>query len=513
VEERPVRPQTHKQRKHKLWFILRYAYKVPSDVLDQIDFEAYADPTLEFQENLKVLIDAYPALRQYMPKDYQTLAEKYERQWYNYLYEVLLGAYEGDPEYIELMETMGFTDVREFAKKPLREGVITKEEFEELFPPPEVKARITPEEEEVKLREIKVKRTEQAKLTDKIQEEIEEEKKTMEEPEVYIPEEVRKFCDMLKLEIVGKPEYKRLAGFTYDAWVIPVRDEGTGLTVKIIKGHPVTAMHLYKIIRIVNKEHNTVNVLTFRKDYEVVEPKIPTLTQVRKASEEAKKAVEKVRPMPKPKPAPKVNWRAVRGFVRYGLTSIPQWERAVELKKPYVLWSRLIVFSSKCKMAMKELEKAEDIKEELERKAAGEKVLTDKDIEELWDEFARILKDVGIDPERYRERFNAVIDPYMPYDDNLFVVTDEARKIIAEEVLRTEKFHTTIPVKKFSWKYIGWGLGAIKVRLTDLEVAVSDRDAIRGYSLLKSLCETTDTLISMLEQLPEIQVLKRVTKV
>ena len=511
MPEREIRPQTKRQRAHKLWFVLRYAYKVPSDVLDHIDFEAYADPTLEFQENLKILVDAYPALRDYMPKNYQTLAEKYEKQWYNYLYEVLIGAYSGDPEYVELMKTMGFEDVREFAKKLLREGVITKSEFEELFPPPEVKKRIKPEEEEIRLREIKAKLTEQKKLTDMIQKEIEEEKKVMEKPET-IPEEVRKFCDMLKLEIVGKPEYKRLAGFTYDTWIIPVRDEGTGLTVKIIKGHPVTAMHLYKIIRITNKEHNTVSVLTFRKDYETVEPKIPTLTQVRKASEEAKKVVEKVITMPKPKPV-KINWRFVGGVVKYGITSLPQWERAVELKKPYMLWSGLKVFLSKCDTVLKELEKAENIKEGLERKAVGEKVLTDEDIAMLWDEFSGILKDVGLNPERYRDRFEEVLDPYIDYDGNLFIITDEARKIIAEEMLRKEKYHMTIPVKKFSWKYISWGLGAIKLRLADLEIAVKDKDAITAYMLFKKVHEIAQTLLSMLEQLPEIQVLKRVTKI
>jgi len=508
MPEREVRPQTKKQRTHKLWFVLRYAYRIPSEVLDQIDIEAYADPTLEFQENLKVLIDAYPTLKEYMPKDYQTLAEKYERQWYNYLYEVLLGAYEGKEEYLDLMRTMGFEDVKEFAKKLLREGVITREEFEDLFPPPEVKRRIRLEEEEVKLREIEAKLTEQAKLTEHIQHEIEEERRFEEE----IPEEVKKFCDLLKLEVVGKPEYKRLEGFTYDVWVIPVRDEGTGLTVKIIKGHPVTAMHLYKIIRITNKEHNAVNVLTFRGEYERVEPKIPTLTQVRRASEEAKRVVKKVRPMPKPKPAPKVNWRFVAGVVRYALTSIPNWERAVELKKPYMLWSGLAVFASKCEMAVKEIEKAEEIQKGLERKAAGERVLSDEDIEKLWQEFSKLLKEVGLDPERYRDRFEAVLDAYMPYDDNLFVVTDEASRIVAEEMLRAEKYHVRIPVKRFSWKYIGWGLGAIKVKLTDLELAIKDRDAVRSHSLLKNICDTTNTLLGMLEQLPEVQQLKKVTK-
>jgi len=497
MPERKVRPQTLRQRAHKLWFVLRYAYRIPSEVVDQIDFEAYADPTLEFQENLKVLVDAYPVLEAYMPKDYQTLSEKYERQWYNYLYEVLLGVYSGDPESIELMKTMGFEDVEEFAKKLLEEGVVTKEELEEL--------------KGAKIEEVKERYEEQKEVTEEIKKEIEEEKETMEKPEVAIPEEVRKFCDLLKLEIVGKPEYKRLAGFTYDTWIIPVRDEGTGLTVRIIKGHPVTAMHLYKIMRITNKENNPVNVLTFRKAYEVVEPKIPTLTQVRETSEEAEKIVEKVRPMPKPKPA-KINWRFVSGIIRYGITSLPQWERAVELKKPYILWSGLTVFASKCKMALKELEKAENIRDGIERKEKGERVLTDEDIEELWDEFSKILKDVNLDPERYRERFEAVVDPYMDFDDNLFIVTDEARKIIAEEMLKKERFHTTIPVKKFSWKYVSWGLGAIKLSLTDAETAVGERNAITAHKLIKKTCETTQTLLGMLEQLPEIQMLKKVTK-
>ena len=234
--------------------------------------------------------------------------------------------------------------------------------------------------------------------------------------------------------------------------------------------------------------------------------------RVRKASEEAKKVVEKVITMPKPKPA-KINWRFVGGVVKYGITSLPQWERAVELKKPYMLWSGLKVFLSKCDMALKELEKAENIREGLERKKEGVRVLTDEDIATLWDEFSKILKDAGLNPERYKDRFERVLDPYMDYDDNLFIVTDEARKIIAEEMLRKEKYHMTIPVKKFSWKYVSWGLGAIKLRLTDLEVAVRDKDAVTAYKLFKKVCETAQTLLSMLEQLPEIQALKKVTKI
>ena len=329
-----------------------------------------------------------------------------------------------------------------------------------------------------------------------------------------IPEEVRRFCDLLKLEVVGKPEYKRLEGFTYDTWIIPVRDEGTGLTVRIIKGHPVTAMHLYRIARIVNKEHDPVNVLTFREDYEkLIRVRTPSSTDVRRAAEEAKKEVEKVAPKPKPRPAPKVNWRAVKGFARRGATDLAQMERAVETRKAYVLWGTLTAFKTRTDLTLEELTKAvEELKEAEERKAKGERVLTDEDVERLWEEFSRILKEAGLDPERYRERFDAVIDYSMPYEDNLFIVTDEARAIVAEKHLRAEGFRVGIPVKKFSWKYIGWGLGAIKVQLMSLELAAEEKDALRCYNILKKISETSQTILDMLEQLPEIKLLKKATK-
>ena len=326
-----------------------------------------------------------------------------------------------------------------------------------------------------------------------------------------IPEEVRRFCDLLKLEVVGKPEYKRLEGFTYDTWVIPVRDEGTGEVIRIIKGHPVTAMHLYRIARIVNKEHNPVNVLTFREDYEKLlkVTKVPTRVDVRRAAEEA----ERVAPRPKPRPAPKVNWRAIKGFARRGATDLAQMERAVETRRAYVLWGTLTAFKTRTDLTLEELTKAvEELKEAEERKAKGERVLTDEDVERLWEEFSRILREAGLDPGRYKERFDAVVDVSMPYEDNLFIVTDEARAIVAEKHLRAEGFRVGIPVKKFSWKYIGWGLGAIKVQLMSLELAADERDALRCYNILKKISETSQTILDMLEQLPEIKLLKKATK-
>jgi len=495
MPKRPIRKQTVKQRAHKLYFVLRYAYRVPPDILDQVDFLAYADPDLDFKENLKLLVDTYPGLADYMPKNYQVLAEKYESEWYNYLYEVLLGAVAGDERALENMRMLGFERVEEFAKKLVEEGVITEEERREILG--------------LSKEEAKPRFMEQKRVDEYLKREIEEEKRF----EEMIPDEVKRFCDLLKLEVVGKPEYKRLEGFTYDTWIIPVRDEGTGLTVRIIKGHPVTAMHLYKIARIMNREHNPVNVLTFREDYEkLIEPKTPSPTDVRRATERAKVEVEKVAPRPKPRPAPKVNWRAIKGFARRGATDLAQMERAVETKRAYVLWGALKAFKARADLTLEELTKAvEELKAAEERKAMGERVLTDEDIRKLWEEFSRILTEKGLNPERFRERFDAVIDVSMSYEDNLFIVTDEARVIVAENYLRTEGFRVGIPVKKFSWKYVSWGLGAIKVQLMNLELAADEKDALRCYNILKKISETSQTLIDMLEQLPEIRTFKRVT--
>ena len=496
--------QTEAQRMHKLRFVLRYAYRIPASLLERIDFRAYVDTTLEFDENLKVLIDAYPFLKEYMPKNYQTLSLKYEEQWYEYLYEVFLGAYNQKKEYIELMRDMGFEDVKEFASKLVEEGVLSKEDFEAFFPP-EGERKIEKEEVERRL-------AEQKKLTEFIQSSIEEEKKTMEEPEVRIPDEVRRFCDLLKLEIVGQPSYERLDGFTYDTWIIPVRDEGTGLTVRIIKGHPVTKMNKYKIIRIVNKEHNVVNVLVQRDEALRVEAKIPTTTKVRVVYEQASKLEEEVRKEEKmPSPiAAKVDWSFLRRFVKFVLSSLPQWEHLSEMRRAHGLWTSLKTLTSKCDFALKTLN--ERYEEGRKRKERGLKVLKDEEIEELWKGFKRMLERAGLNAERFKERFKACIDPSMDFYYNIEAVMKEADEIITEERLKEELYHTQIPAMKFSWKYIRWGLGSIKVKVVALDDAINAKNADATHSLLTDICETASFLVSMLEQLPEIRLLKKVTE-
>jgi len=121
-------------------------------------------------------------------------------------------------------------------------------------------------------------------------------------------------------------------------------------------------------------------------------------------------------------------------------------------------------------------------------------------------------RDLGYIRKNIRDAMAIINDVSMPYEDNLFIVTDEARAIVAEKHLRAEGFRVGIPVKKFSWKYIGWGLGAIKVQLMSLELAADERDALRCYNILKKISETSQTILDMLEQLPEIKLLKKATK-
>jgi len=45
-------------------------------------------------------------------------------------------------------------------------------------------------------------------------------------------------------------------------------------------------------------------------------------------------------------------------------------------------------------------------------------VLTPQDKERLWREFAEELRKLGVKPEEYRERFEAFIEPSLPYAEN-----------------------------------------------------------------------------------------------
>jgi len=59
---------TKRQLISRLKFALKYGWKVPDEILDYVDFEAYVDETLGFYENLYNIIENVKAIREYVER-------------------------------------------------------------------------------------------------------------------------------------------------------------------------------------------------------------------------------------------------------------------------------------------------------------------------------------------------------------------------------------------------------------------------------------------------------------
>jgi hypothetical protein len=55
--------------------------------------------------------------------------------------------------------------------------------------------------------------------------------------------------------------------------------------------------------------------------------------------------------------------------------------------------------------------------------------LTEDDVEKLWVEFSKALRERGMDPEGYRKLFNIMIDRSRPYEDNLRWMLEEVEAL------------------------------------------------------------------------------------
>jgi hypothetical protein len=51
--------------------------------------------------------------------------------------------------------------------------------------------------------------------------------------------------------------------------------------------------------------------------------------------------------------------------------------------------------------------------------------LTEDEVEMLWAEFSKALRECGMDPEKHRELFSIMIDRSRPYEDNLRWMLEE----------------------------------------------------------------------------------------
>jgi len=124
------------------------------------------------------------------------------------------------------------------------------------------------------------------------------------------------------------------------------------------------------------------------------------------------------------------------------------------------------------------------------------RVLTLEQEKKLWEAFASKLREAGVDPEPHRARFEELLAVNMPYEDNEAILMDEARTIMGLAGLRRRKYVDKLPVppKVFSWKYVGWGLTALKMECEQLRSAIRVKDGVSAYRAVGRMLEIADKL-------------------
>jgi hypothetical protein len=60
-------------------------------------------------------------------------------------------------------------------------------------------------------------------------------------------------------------------------------------------------------------------------------------------------------------------------------------------------------------------------------------ILTEDDIGKLWNEFSEKLRKHGVSPEKYRERFEGLINRFKSYQENRNWILEEVEKLIEAE--------------------------------------------------------------------------------
>lgn len=138
---------TKKKREAQLRFVSRYSYKLPEDLMDQIDFEAYADPEITFSDNVWSIAEAYPSVKDYLPTDWVSKTEEAEKKGMDYYWNILRGVIDNDPEALETIEDFGYTK-EGFYEACIDMGVATEEEIKELEAIEEAPEVVKPEEVE-----------------------------------------------------------------------------------------------------------------------------------------------------------------------------------------------------------------------------------------------------------------------------------------------------------------------------------------------------------------------------
>ena len=318
--------------------------------------------------------------------------------------------------------------------------------------------------------------------------------------EQKVPNEIRGYINLLHLNVVGTPEKRVLPGFKEPAWLIPIRDEGTGETVKIVMGYPYTTLENYKLITVTNKLGRVITVLTLKEEAEKVEIPVPPKCEVEEAIKRAEEAV----PMVAVKA--RIDWKQIGSIAK----RIQEWLKAAEKQAEkrnsiaiYTFTKSIIDWLQSIKEKL--LAEAEWLREyEVKPERPELKVLTEREYERLWQEFSKELSEENIDPSVFKERFDSLIAWNMPYEDNRAILLDEARSIILESKMK--KYVKRLPLKlvRFSWKWVGWAISSLKLDAEVLKSAVKNRNVVQAYSTTAKMVEAAQKLKRLLELSPEV---------
>jgi hypothetical protein len=327
-------------------------------------------------------------------------------------------------------------------------------------------------------------------------------------PPEELPEEIRGYVELLHVNVAEKPEKKLLPGFKVPTWVIPVHDEGTCDTMQIVHRHPYSMLKKYRLVKITNKKGDVITVLTLKEEWEKLAVPSPKEEEIEEAVSYAQKAVpERVVTAP-------IDWKWLRGLA----TRIQSWIKSAEAQAEkrnaiavYTMVSSIADWLNDAKKKM--LEGAEVLRmHEARKEKPVIKILKDYEYEALWESFSQELKEEGINPEDYKERFDALIAWNMDFFDNEAVLMDEVRGIILEKKMK--KYLKRLPLKpvRFSWKWLGWGLSSLKVEAGVLRDAVKQENAIQAYTTATKMNQTAEKLRGLLELHPEVIGFKELRK-
>ena len=205
-------------------------------------------------------------------------------------------------------------------------------------------------------------------------------------------------------------------------------------------------------------------------------------------------------------PAPPIDW----GWLRSVASRLESWAEAMTRHAENRSALSIYVLAKSANELLEEAKNrllgVETIKRHEERKKpTAPRVLSEEEYRRLWEKFSEALRKEGINPELYRSRFDELIAWNMPYEDNEFIIMDEARKIILQKQLK--KYVRKLPVKpvSFSWKYVGWALGSMAVDIGVLKDAIKEKNAIQAYGAITSLLETVDKLKKLLRLHPDVR--------